>query len=211
MKKLLMCLGVCVGLGFVVYALSKGMRSTAETPNKDLRSQVDSAIKTLGAALEDLEGQEKLADLYQEQGDLTKAESLYKKAIENAESTLGPADIRVSMTLGKLASLYKKQGELTKAQPLLERKLEIIEKAFGANSYHIAVELNQLAEVYDGLGEVTKAETLYKRALEVREKANVPIFSKSLENLAALYRKTNRAAEAKELEARAEKIKVERR
>ena len=55
------------------------------------------------------------------------------------------------------------------------------------------------------------AEPLYKRALAIREKAlgpDNPAVATSLENMAALYRKTGRAKEAESLESRAARIRT---
>ncbi|MBE3117829.1 MAG: tetratricopeptide repeat protein [Planctomycetes bacterium] len=55
-----------------------------------------------------------------------------------------------------------------------------------------------------------EAEPLFKRSLAIREKAlgpDHPAVAKSLENMALLYRATNREKEAKELEDRAARIR----
>lgn len=55
------------------------------------------------------------------------------------------------------------------------------------------------------------ANSIYQRALEIREKAlgpEHPDVAASLENYADLLRKTNREAQAEELEVRAEAIRA---
>jgi Tfp pilus assembly protein PilF len=56
----------------------------------------------------------------------------------------------------------------------------------------------------------SEAKPMYMRALEIKEKSlgkNHPNIATSLENLAALLRKTNREAEAQEMEERARGIR----
>ncbi|MDA2913832.1 tetratricopeptide repeat protein [Acidobacteriia bacterium AH_259_A11_L15] len=60
-------------------------------------------------------------------------------------------------------------------------------------------------------GKYPEAEPLYQRALAIWEKAlgpEHPFVAQGLENYAVLLRKTNRHAEAKELEARARAIRA---
>ena len=74
--------------------------------------------------------------------------------------------------------------------------------------------LNSLAAVYFAQGQYPKAEPLCKRALAIGEKAlgpNHPDLVTSLENLAKLYRETNREKEAAELEKRAAAIRAKER
>ncbi len=62
--------------------------------------------------------------------------------------------------------------------------------------------------LYDAQGRYAEAEPLYKRSLSIREKAlgpEHPNVAQSLENYAALLRKTGRDAEAARMETRAKK------
>ena len=78
----------------------------------------------------------------------------------------------------------------------------------------MATSLNNLALVYQSQGLYAEAEPLYKLSLAIWEKAlgpNHPNVALSLENIAALYRATNRAAEADKLEKRVERIRAIKR
>ena len=69
----------------------------------------------------------------------------------------------------------------------------------------MATSRNNLAGLYYNQGQYAQAEPLYKRSLAIREKALGPDHSDtaaSLENMAALYRATNRIEEADALERR---------
>ena len=68
-----------------------------------------------------------------------------------------------------------------------------------------------MAALYKAQARYAEAEPLYKRALAISEKAlgpNHPRVTTSLENYASLLRKTNRAAEAAQMEARAARIRA---
>ena len=65
--------------------------------------------------------------------------------------------------------------------------------------------------VYQALGRLAQAEPLYKRSLTIWEKAlgpDHPAVATSLENLAALYRKSGRNEAAEGLEKRATAIRA---
>ena len=75
----------------------------------------------------------------------------------------------------------------------------------------MAQSLNNLALLYYTQGQYAQAEPLYKRSLAIWEKAlgpDHPSVATSLENLAGLYRATNRDKEAETLEQRAARIRA---
>ena len=71
--------------------------------------------------------------------------------------------------------------------------------------------LERLATLHEIQGQHEKAEPLYQRALGILEKPdrpNLPLLASVLTNLAVLYRRTGRNAQAKDLEKRAESLGV---
>jgi tetratricopeptide (TPR) repeat protein len=75
----------------------------------------------------------------------------------------------------------------------------------------VGLSLNNLAEFYRFQGKYVEAEPLYKGSLAISEKAlgpEHPNVALSLENYAALLRKTNRNGEAAKMEARAKAIRA---
>ncbi len=75
----------------------------------------------------------------------------------------------------------------------------------------LATDLNSLALLYHAQGHYAEAEPLYKRALAIQEKALGPDHSSvaiSLENYAALFRKTGRGDLATMMELRAKAIRA---
>ena len=76
--------------------------------------------------------------------------------------------------------------------------------------------LSVYTEVFGAIAmaEYARAEPLFKRSLAISEKAlgpDHPYVATSLENLAKLYRSTNRDAEARPLEERAARIRAMKR
>jgi tetratricopeptide (TPR) repeat protein len=74
----------------------------------------------------------------------------------------------------------------------------------------VAEGLKDLGMLYHIQGRYAEAEPFYKRALAIREKAfgpDHPNVAESLSLLAELYRAAKRETEAKELEARAARIR----
>ncbi len=75
----------------------------------------------------------------------------------------------------------------------------------------MAINLNDLASLYQDQGKYTEAEPLYKRSLAIYERVLGPEHSHvatSLENYAALLRKTGRVGEAARMETRAKKMRT---
>ncbi len=75
----------------------------------------------------------------------------------------------------------------------------------------MATSLNNLAGLYETLGNYAEAAPLYRRSLAIWERAlgpEHPDVAQNLKNYAALLRKTGRADEAAEMEARAQAIRA---
>ncbi len=77
-------------------------------------------------------------------------------------------------------------------EPLYQRSLAIDEKALGPEHPYVATDLNNLAGLYKDQGKYVEAEPLYQ----------------SLENYAALLRKTGRDDGAADMENRADAIRA---
>ncbi|MFO0877697.1 MAG: tetratricopeptide repeat protein [Gemmataceae bacterium] len=95
-----------------------------------------------------------LALLYHARAEYSKAEPLYRRALEMAE--LYPASHyptghpNLATSLINLADLYRVQAEYSKAEPLYRRALEMREKLYPASQYptghqELATSLNNLA------------------------------------------------------------------
>jgi tetratricopeptide (TPR) repeat protein len=160
--------------------------------------------------------QSSLASIYVAQADrnnYANAENLFKQALENLEkpSVLGPDHPEVATTLDGLARLYLAQDRLSEAEPLLKRSLAIREKVLGTGHPDVAASLSDYGLLSFTLRNYDDAEQHFKRALTILENKfgpEHPSIAETLVRLAALLRKTNREAEAAQMEARASTIRA---
>ena len=123
-----------------------------------------------GAGIEWKTLNQEVQDLYRA-GNYDRAVVVGKKALEVAETEVGPNHSDVATSLNNLALLYQMQGRYASAEPLYKRALAINEKALGPNHPDVATSLNNLAALYNSQGQYASAEPLYKRALAIDEKA----------------------------------------
>jgi tetratricopeptide (TPR) repeat protein len=152
----------------------------------------------------------RLAQVYHDQGQYTKAEPLYKRSLTLVEKALGPSHPDVAANLNDLATLYRDEGQYAQAESLYRRSLGIVRKAGTAESPDVAIGLNNLAELYSDQGKYDEAEKLYKESLEICEKTQGPkdmSVAISLNNLGALYDNEKKYDEAEQAYRRALVIK----
>jgi tetratricopeptide (TPR) repeat protein len=176
-----------------------------------------------------------LASLCHNQRNLAEAEALYQRALAIRRQAYGPQHPLVAQSLNNLASLYRELGKYQEAEEFLLHALAIAEALVGPHHWRITNCLNNLAAVYTaqaryaeatvlfqrslcGLAELAlaqgqhaEAEPLFRRALAIREEqlgVDHPAVAVLLEKYAALLRATARAAEAVEVEARAQIIRA---
>lgn len=141
----------------------------------------------------------KLALLYDTQGQYQQAEPLFKRALAIREQAFGPEHPAVATSLYNLASLYNTQGKYVQADPLYKRSLAITEKTLGKDHLDVAATLNDLATLNFNMGYYDQAESLYKRSLAIVERALGPdhlYVATSVNNLAELHRTRGQYAQA---------------
>jgi len=141
-------------------------------------------------------------------GDYAEAEKRLLAALKAAEKIFDE-DPPLTLSLNNLAEVYRIQNKHIEAEPLIKRSLAIAEKTLGPNHPNVAANLNNLAINYSMRGMYAEAEPLYKRALEIWENTlgqENPLILFALENYADLLRKMGRDVEAKNYEARIQKI-----
>ncbi len=140
-----------------------------------------------------------LAGLYETQGRLAEAESLYKRSLAIRETALGPDHPDVVLSLVSLASMYQAQGRYAEAEPLNRHSLAIREKTLGPDDPSIVQSLLSLAGQYQVQGRFAEEEPLLLRALRIMEKTDGPdswVTGLPLGMLAAMYQAQGRYAEA---------------
>jgi tetratricopeptide (TPR) repeat protein len=117
-------------------------------------------------------------------------EQLYRKALKQAEMTLGPDHPDIADHLGNLALVFHRQGKYEEAEILYQRALPIREKALGTDHPKVATVLNNLALLYRDQGRNAEAQQLWEQSLAIVEKAFGPQHPKTalrLCNLADLF------------------------
>ena len=136
----------------------------------------------------------------------SRAEPLFRRALEIDEAASGPDHPSVATALNNLAELLRATNRLAEAEPLYRRALEIYEAAYGPDHPNVATGLNSLAFLLKDTNRLAEAEPLMRRALEIYEATlgpDHPRFAAGLSNLAGLLKATNRLDEAEPLIRRA--------
>jgi serine/threonine protein kinase len=106
-----------------------------------------------------------LAVLYESNGNLQKAESLYKDALERKIRTLGPSHPDTLMSMSNLAYLYETHNRYAEALPLEYRSREIALKELGPDHREVVADTTMIGKDYMGLKQYEKAEPELRRAL----------------------------------------------
>jgi tetratricopeptide (TPR) repeat protein len=107
--------------------------------------------------------------------------------------------------------IYLQKRELLQAETMLRRSLAIRQKRFGPESAYTAASEARLANVLAANGSYEEAGRLYAEALKTQEQVlglQAPDVVKSLEGFANVLRQTHNEDLAKNLEARAESIRL---
>ena len=104
----------------------------------------------------------------------TETETLFRKALDIQERTLGPNHPATANTLNNLSTYLDRRGRSQEAEPLQRRALEILEKSLGSLHPDTAAMLTTLAVMLDRQGKLTEAEALYRKAVEIARQAGNP-------------------------------------
>jgi tetratricopeptide (TPR) repeat protein len=137
------------------------------------------------------------------------AETLCQRALAIREKIFGFDHPDVATSLTTLAVLCRDQRRYMEAEHLFLRALTLREKIYGPENLNVANSLKNLALLYSMEQRYQDAELHFQRGLAILEKTlgpDHPEVAIILENYVSLLHKTGRETEAKDLEARAEKI-----
>lgn len=123
------------------------------------------------------------------------------EALNLCEQHLDEAHPLVSTCLHNLASAYRQCGQLLQAESLQMRAIRASEKAHGASHPETAVCLVGLAAIYADMERLEEATQLLEQVVRIyRITPPDPLrFAETLNNLAELYRRMGRYAEAEPL------------
>jgi tetratricopeptide (TPR) repeat protein len=128
-----------------------------------------------------------LAVVLSREAKYSEAKPMFERAIEIAQSTLGPQSPDGANTLNNLAEVYRYQGDFAEAEKRYQRALVI----FGPASPVLARVINNIAALYDDEGKPEKAESLYRDALNMDKDElppDHPDIARDLNNLGLFYR-----------------------
>jgi tetratricopeptide (TPR) repeat protein len=130
-----------------------------------------------------------LALVHEKTGNYTKAEQLYKRALEIYRLSEQHQSHYAACT-HNLAGLYFAKGLYRKAEKNYQKALDIRERLLGAKHPDVAQSLNNLAAVHYARGKYTAAAPLWQQALDIYRAAlgeQHVYYAAVLGNLAGLY------------------------
>ncbi len=110
-----------------------------------------------------------LAVVYQEQGELDRAEPLYQRALGTQEKYLKPDNPDLANTIHNLAVLYLLKRDYARAEPLYQRAIQNIEKTLGPQHPLFANALESISIMYQVKGDLNRAIELQRRSNDIRE------------------------------------------
>lgn len=106
-----------------------------------------------------------------QRGQASQALPVAQQAVQIAQSTFGPNDRRLGLSLDALGLLYKSLDDLADADSCLRRALAIIKAADGPSSKDAATILLNLADLYADHGRWGEAESDFREALTISVQA----------------------------------------
>ena len=154
------------------------------------------------------------------QGKYAEAEPLLRKSLVHREGYYGADDAGIMPSLNHMAELFVAQKKYAEALPFAERAVKIGRGKTGLMPASYPDSMQHLGAVYAGLEKWEDAAPLYEAAIKfkVRQLPDAPHippkqgqishgdFAALCKAAAAVYRKTGKEKEAKELELKAEAV-----
>ena len=122
----------------------------------------------------------KLAYVYYQQKNYTKAELVYKRALELYERMPLADDNDVGNLIFNLAELYFSQRKYQQALPLYERSLAIERERLGSDHVLLEKRLVKLSYIYSTQQRFDDAQKLYSQVKTIREKSKLTFAEKVL-------------------------------
>ncbi len=108
-----------------------------------------------------------LGSTYHDLGDLERAESLHRQALEEHERMNGPEHMNTGQALAFLATTLLAKGDAENANRCVQRSLAIMEAALGADNYRVQWHRKTLARTLTRLGRAAEALPVAQRALDL--------------------------------------------
>jgi CHAT domain-containing protein/uncharacterized protein HemY len=136
-----------------------------------------------------------LAEIYDNQRDYAKAESLLLQSVQIRKQLAGEMNLAYAQAIHGLSLLYKNMGNLAAAEPLEVRSVEIHRKVMGPTHSFTGVAVLVLGRLYAAKGDFAQADRSYREALaifRVSPGERSPLHLDSLDALAALHEQVAR-------------------
>uniref|UniRef100_A0A2C9WLG1 Uncharacterized protein n=1 Tax=Manihot esculenta TaxID=3983 RepID=A0A2C9WLG1_MANES len=144
-----------------------------------------------------------LAELYRVKKSFDKAEPLYMEAVKILEESFGPEDIRVGAAFHNLGQFYLVQRKLDESRKSYEHALKIKGRVLGHGHVDYADTLYHLGTVLHLQGKEKDAEAVIQDSIRILEEAGQGesiMCIRRLRHLAQIYLKSNRLAEAENVQ-----------
>lgn len=106
-----------------------------------------------------------LCDIERQLGKLPVAKERCTNGVARLEEALGPAHLRLGISLSIAGALAFTERDLATAERVYMRSVDILEKRNAREHYAYALALSNLGAVYSERNEIEKAEGFYKRSL----------------------------------------------
>ncbi len=100
-------------------------------------------------------------------GELSKAEELYKKAVEEAEKHGEADNPELSKSLQSLGILYQREGKFVPAEESFKRSIAICKKESDFDASQLSPLLGKLGDLYKHQGRTADADDVYKQARQI--------------------------------------------
>lgn len=132
---------------------------------------------------------ENLGATYEDMGDTTRAESIYRKVLQIRESKLGRDHQESANALFQLGQLCSKSGNLNEAEQLFKRASSIWSRQYGVSSVPVAKCLRELGECRYQQNDLANAKLLALRAKAIfvqkagKDNAEVRLCDGLIENI----------------------------
>jgi tetratricopeptide (TPR) repeat protein len=133
---------------------------------------------------------------------------VFRRAVDKAETGIGPDDPATAMILRNLALAYVQSGDTASAEQTAKLALAIIESRFGRDEPGLTPVLNVLAECYAASGRMAEAQRASQRAVSIGPEAGVH-YGIALHNMGALREYSGDAEDAASFYRRAIAVKSE--
>lgn len=146
-----------------------------------------------------------LGELYRATSHLTKAESLYRKALTISRDLPSADSVTTAAIYLDLGLLYTEQAEAAYVQAISS-----FQNAEGTERIGLGFSNVNLAKIYEAQNRFAEAEQRYRQAIAVFEQASGPNSSNvatALDDYARLLKKMDRMAEASKVKKRGEEIR----